>query len=52
MKSKEEIKVTIAWGTDKRVSKTYTFESEELKEAFMQGVNECDGWWEHEVKNE
>ena len=41
-------KVTIVWGSDKEITKTYVFENETQKAFFMKGVDEANGWLEYE----
>ena len=41
--------VTIKWGTEKEITKTYIFEDETQKAFFMKGVEEANGWLEYEV---
>jgi hypothetical protein len=42
-------KVTIVWGSDREITKTYIFEDEKQKAFFMKGVEEANGWLEYEV---
>ena len=42
-------KITIAWGSDCDITKTYIFENETQKAFFMKGVDEANGWLEYEV---
>ena len=42
-------KVTIVWGSDRGITKTYVFENETQKAFFMKGVDEANGWLEDEV---
>ena len=42
-------KITIAWGSDAELTKTYVFENETQKAFFMKGVEEANGWLEYEV---
>ena len=42
-------KVTIVWGSDCDITKTYIFENETQKAFFMKGVDEANGWLEYEV---
>ena len=39
-------KITLAWGTDAELARTYIFEDEKQKAFFMRGVNEAVGWLE------
>tara|TARA_B100001778_G_C17967803_1_gene353433 strand:+ start:245 stop:469 length:225 start_codon:yes stop_codon:yes gene_type:complete len=41
--------ITIQWGTEKEITKTYIFENETQKAFFMKGVDEANGWLEYEV---
>jgi hypothetical protein len=43
-------KVSILWGTDQEVEKTYSFQSQAELNAFMKGVDEMDGWLKYEIK--
>jgi len=40
-------KVTIAWGSDLELTRTYVFENETQKAFFMKGVDEANGWLEY-----
>ena len=40
-------KITIAWGEDLELTKTYIFENETQKAFFMKGVDEANGWLEY-----
>ena len=40
-------KITIAWGSDAELTKTYVFENETQKAFFMKGVDEANGWLEY-----
>ena len=40
-------KITIVWGTDKELTRTYIFEDEKQKAFFMKGVDEAVGWLEY-----
>ena len=42
-------KVTIVWGSDREITKTYVFENETQKAFFMKGVDEANGWLEYEI---
>ena len=44
----EKIMVTIVWGSESEIVKTYIFENETQKSFFMKGVNEANGWLEYE----
>lgn len=39
----------IAWGTDGDVTQTYNFNTEAERDAFLYGVEQCDGWFEYEI---
>ena len=41
-------KITIVWGSDREITKTYVFENETQKAFFMKGVDEANGWLEYE----
>ena len=41
-------KVTIVWGSDREITKTYVFENETQRAFFMKGVDEANGWLEYE----
>ena len=41
--------LTITWGTDGEVTQTYTFDTEAERDAFLHGVEQCDGWWRYEI---
>ena len=41
-------KITIAWGSDAELTRTYVFENETQKAFFMKGVDEANGWLEYE----
>ena len=40
-------KITIAWGPDAELTRTYVFENETQKAFFMKGVDEANGWLEY-----
>ncbi len=40
-------KITIAWGSDAELTRTYVFENEIQKAFFMKGVDEANGWLEY-----
>jgi hypothetical protein len=40
-------KITIVWGSDREMTKTYMFENETQKAFFMKGVDEAVGWLEY-----
>ena len=40
-------KITIAWGSDLELTRTYIFEDEKQKAFFMKGVEEAVGWLEY-----
>ena len=48
MSEDKKPKVTIVWGSDKDITKTYVFENETQKTFFMKGVDEANGWLEYE----
>jgi len=41
-------KITIAWGSDAELIRTYIFEDEKQKAFFMKGVDEAVGWLEYD----
>ena len=41
-------KITIVWGSDCELTRTYVFENETQKAFFMKGVDEANGWLEYE----
>ena len=45
------IKINIAWGSSKSVEdiKEYTFDSEKEYLAFLQGVDESNGWMDYDL---
>ena len=47
-KETQKPKVTIIWGSDREITKTYVFENETQKAFFMKGVDEANGWLEYE----
>ena len=48
MSEDKKPKVTIVWGSDRGITKTYVFENETQKAFFMKGVDEANGWLEYE----
>ena len=48
-KETKKPKITIAWGSDLELTRTYVFENETQKAFFMKGVEEANGWLEYEV---
>ena len=48
MSEDKKPKVTIVWGSDREITKTYVFENETQKAFFMKGVDEANGWLEYE----
>ena len=40
-------RITIAWGSDAELTRTYVFENETQKAFFMKGVDEANGWLEY-----
>ena len=49
MSEDKKPKITIAWGSDLELTRTYIFENETQKAFFMKGVDEANGWLEYEV---
>jgi len=47
MSEDKKPKVTIAWGSDLELTRTYVFENETQKAFFMKGVDEANGWLEY-----
>ena len=47
MSEHKKPKVTIVWGSDRDITKTYVFENETQKAFFMKGVNEAEGWLQY-----
>ena len=47
MSEDKKPKVTIVWGSDRDITKTYVFENETQKAFFMKGVEESNGWLEY-----
>tara|TARA_B100001109_G_scaffold181205_1_gene148497 strand:- start:443 stop:658 length:216 start_codon:yes stop_codon:yes gene_type:complete len=41
-------KITIAWGSDAELTRTYVFENETQKAFFMKGVDEAVGYLEYQ----
>jgi hypothetical protein len=50
MKNKPQI--TILFGTNKDVKKTYVFEDETQKAFFIKGVDEANGYLEYEIQED
>tara|TARA_R100001198_G_scaffold95557_2_gene81940 strand:- start:1108 stop:1503 length:396 start_codon:yes stop_codon:yes gene_type:complete len=48
-KESEVHQLTIRWGSDKEVTKTYTFNTIFEKDSFLKGVDEANGWLEYEL---
>ena len=48
MSEDKKPKVTIVWGSDCELTRTYVFENETQKAFFMKGVDEANGWLEYE----
>ena len=48
MSEDKKPKVTIVWGSDRDITKTYVFENETQKAFFMKGVDEANGWLEYD----
>ena len=46
-KETKKPKITIAWGSDLELTRTYVFENETQKAFFMKGVEEANGWLEY-----
>ena len=44
--------ITILFGTEKDVKKTYVFEDETQKAFFIKGVDEANGYLEYEIESE
>ena len=40
-------KITIVWGSDCELTRTYVFENETQKAFFMKGVKEAEGWLQY-----
>ena len=40
-------KISIVWGSDLELTRTYIFEDEKQKAFFMKGVDEAVGWLEY-----
>ena len=47
MSEDKKPKITIAWGSDAELTRTYVFENETQKAFFMKGVDEANGWLEY-----
>ena len=47
MSEDKKPKITIAWGSDLELTRTYVFENETQKAFFMKGVDEANGWLEY-----
>ena len=47
MSEDKKPKITIAWGSDLELTRTYIFENETQKAFFMKGVEEANGWLEY-----
>ena len=41
-------KISIVWGSDLELTRTYIFEDEKQKAFFMKGVDEAVGWLEYD----
>ena len=48
----KKTQITILFGTDKDVKKTYVFEDETQKAFFIKGVDEANGYLEYEIKED
>ena len=44
--------ITILFGTDKDVKKTYVFEDETQKAFFIKGFDEANGYLEYEIQED
>ena len=47
MSEDKKPKITIAWGSDLELTRTYIFENETQKAFFMKGVDEANGWMQY-----
>ena len=47
MSEDKKPKVTIVWGSDLELTRTYVFENETQKAFFMKGVSEAEGWLQY-----
>ena len=47
MSEDKKPKITIAWGSDAELTKTYVFENETQKAFFIKGLDEAIGWLEY-----
>lgn len=47
MSEDKKPKITIAWGSEAELTRTYVFENETQKAFFMKGVDEANGWLEY-----
>jgi hypothetical protein len=47
MSEDKKPKITIAWGSDAELTRTYVFENETQKAFFMRGVDEAVGYLEY-----
>jgi hypothetical protein len=48
MSEDKKPKITIAWGSDAELTRTYVFENETQKAFFMRGVDEAVGYLEYQ----
>ena len=48
MSEDKKPKITIAWGSDAELTRTYVFENETQKAFFMKGVDEAVGYLEYQ----
>ena len=48
MSEDKKPKITIAWGSDLELTRTYIFEDEKQKAFFMKGVDEAVGYLEYQ----
>jgi hypothetical protein len=47
MSGDKKPKITIAWGSDAELTRTYVFENETQKAFFIKGLDEAIGWLEY-----
>ena len=47
MSEDKKPKITIAWGSDAELTRTYVFEDETQKAFFIKGLDEAIGWLEY-----
>ena len=41
--------ITIVWGTEREETKTYRFNTYAEADAFYNGVEQSNGWWEYDI---